>query len=183
MSILNLNILPFDYIIIVLTLIFIIFSFWKGFINSILGLLTWVGSLFVTIFSYEYLSSYISSILLNIRFLANLDQFVYILSILISIPLIFLFSLFLFKRLRKILSNDLDRQILGFVLDKFFGIIYGILFSYVIYSSLIYFTINNEISILSNLNIFLLDNSNILKEIDNYNKIIFNNLFTNFEDS
>ena len=182
MNILNLQILPFDYLIIALTLVIVIFYFWKGFINSILSLLTWIGSLFITIFSYEYLSSYLNNILLNIEFLSNFDQFNYILSILISIPLIFLLSLFILKRIRKIISNDLDKKLLGYVLDKFFGIIYGCLFSYIIFSSIIYFTTNNDISILKNFNIFLLDNSNIIKEINLYNDDILNNFITNTED-
>ena len=98
MNILNLQILPFDYVIIALTIIIVIFYFWKGFINSILSLLTWIGSLFITIFSYEYLSSYLNNFLLNIDFLSNFDQFNYILSILISITLIFLLSLFILKK-------------------------------------------------------------------------------------
>ena len=182
MNILNLQILPLDYVIIVLTLVIVIFYFWKGFINSILSLLTWIGSLFITIFSYEYLSSYLNNILLNIGFLSNFDQFNYILSILISIPLIFLLSLFILKRIRKILSNDLDKKILGYVLDKFFGIIYGFLFSYIIFSSVIYFTANNDISILNNFNNFLFDNSNILKEINLYNDNILNYFIKNTEE-
>ena len=182
MNILNLQILPFDYVIIALTLVIVIFYFWKGFINSILSLLTWIGSLFITIFSYEYLSSYLNNILLNIDFLSNFDQFNYILSILISIPLIFLLSLFILKRIRKIISNDLDKKLLGNVLDKFFGIIYGFLFSYIIFSSVIYFTINNDIIILNNLNFFLLDNSNILKEISLYNDDVLNYFITNTEE-
>ena len=182
MNILNLQILSFDYVIIALTLVIVIFYFWKGFINSILSLLTWIGSLFITVFSYEYLSSYLNNILLNIGFLSNFDQFNYILSILISIPLIFLLSLFILKRIRKIISNDLDKKLLGNVLDKFFGIIYGFLFSYIIFSSVIYFTINNDIIILNNLNFFLLDNSNILKEISLYNDDVLNYFITNTEE-
>ena len=182
MNILNLQILPFDYLIIALTLVIVIFYFWKGFINSILSLLTWIGSLFITIFSYEYLSSYLNNILVNIEFLSNFNQFNYILSILISIPLIFLLSLFILKRIRKIISNDLDKKLIGFVLDKFFGIIYGFLFSYIIFSSVIYFTTNNDITILNNLNYFLLDSSNILKEISLYNDDVLNYFITNTED-
>ena len=182
MNILNLQILPFDYLIIALTLVIVFFYFWRGFINSILSLLTWIGSLFITIFSYKYLSSYLNNILLNIEFLSNFDQFNYILSILISIPLIFLLSLFILKRIRKIISNDLDKKLLGYVLDKFFGIIYGFLFSYIIFSSVIYFTTNNDITILNNLNYFLLDSSNVLKEISLYNDDVLNYFITNTED-
>tara|TARA_B100001057_G_scaffold398640_1_gene409262 strand:- start:3097 stop:3642 length:546 start_codon:yes stop_codon:yes gene_type:complete len=181
MSLINLELLPFDYIIIALALIFIVFSFWKGFINSILGLLTWIGSLFITVFSYEYFSSYLNNILLKINFLSNFDQFNYILSILISIPLIFLLSLFILKRFRKVLNSDLDKKFLGYVVDKIFGIIYGIFFTYLFYSSVIYFTINSEISIIKEINMFLLDNSNILKEIDTYNKNFITSFIPNTE--
>jgi len=182
MNILNLQILAFDYVIIALTLVIVFFYFWRGFINSILSLLTWIGSLFITIFSYKYLSSYLNNILLNIEFLSNFDQFNYILSILISIPLIFLLSLFILKRIRKIISNDLDKKLLGYVLDKFFGIIYGFLFSYIIFSSVIYFTTNNDITILNNFNYFLLDSSNILKKINLFNDNVLNYFITNTEE-
>ena len=175
----NFDILTFDYIILILTSIIVIFSFWKGFINSILGLLTWVGSVFITIFSYEYLSNFINDILLNISFLSDFDQLNYIVSIIIAIPLIFLLSLFILKRVRKLLSNDLDRRILGLILDKFFGTIYGLLFAYIIYSAILYFTNNNEIQILKNFNIFLIDNSNILGQINLYNENIIGNYLNN----
>jgi len=87
--IINFEFLFLDYIVLIISLIFIIFGFWKGFINSILGLLTWVGSVFITIYSYEYLSSYINNLLLNIPLLSDFEQFTSILSIFISIPLIF----------------------------------------------------------------------------------------------
>tara|TARA_B100001029_G_C14967021_1_gene397921 strand:+ start:112 stop:654 length:543 start_codon:yes stop_codon:yes gene_type:complete len=175
----NFDFLLFDYIVLLFTLIFVIFSFWKGFINSILGLLTWVGSVFITIFTYEFLSNYLNNIFLNIDFLSNYEQITYILSFLISIPLIFLLSLFLLKRIRKILSSDLDKQILGIILDKFFGIIYGLIFSYVIYSSVLYFTNNNEFMILKNFNIFLKNNSNILNQISTYNENIISRFIIN----
>ncbi len=169
---LNIELLPFDYIVIVITCIFVVFGFWKGFINSVLGLLTWVGSVFITIYSYEYLSDYLNNLFLNIDFLSNFEQLISILSVLISIPLIFLLSLFILKRVRKIFSSDLDKQILGLILDKFFGTIYGLVFSYVIYSTILYFTNNNDFNILNNFNIFLIENSNILDQISDYNKNI-----------
>ena len=181
MSFININFLFFDYVILILSLIIILFSVWKGFINSVLGLLTWVGSLFITIYSYTYLSSYINNLLLNIDFLKNLEQFVSILSTLLAIPLIFLLSLFILKRVRKILSSDLDKQILGLILDKFFGLIYGIVFSYVIFSTVIYFTYNNKFNLINSLNIFLVENSNILNQISMYNDNIIN--IYNNEDS
>ena len=182
MSIFNLDFLFFDYIVLVLAIIIIIFSFWKGFINSILGLLTWVGSVFVTIYTYVYLSTYLYNLLLNIDFLSGFEQFVSILSILISIPLIFLISLFILKRFRKVISSDLDKQILGLILDKLFGAIYGLIFSYVIFSTVLYFTNNNNFNILNNFNSFLLSNSNILKEVTNYNDNIIQIYNNNNED-
>ena len=172
MNIINIDLLVFDYIILALSVVIIIFTFWRGFINSILGLLTWVGSLFITIYTYEYLSQYLNNLLLNINFLSGFEQIISIFSIIISIPIIFLISLFILKRVRKILSSDLDKQILGIILDKFFGIIYGIIFSYVIYSTVLYFTINSKIETINNFNIFLIENSNILKKISNNNNNI-----------
>ena len=46
----NLN-FPTDFIIIVLVSLITIFSFWKGLIQSILSLLTWVGSILITIYT------------------------------------------------------------------------------------------------------------------------------------
>ena len=168
----------FDYVVIILTAIIIIFSFWKGFINSILGFLTWVGSIFITIYAYQYLSEFLNTILLNINFLQNFEQFVTIISIIISIPIIFLISLFLLKRIRKFLNSDLDKQIFGIMIDKFFGVIYGLIFSYVVFSSLLYLTNNNNIELFNSVYLFLVENSNILNKISEYNNNIMQ-LYTN----
>tara|TARA_Y100001958_G_C21025966_1_gene400753 strand:- start:154 stop:696 length:543 start_codon:yes stop_codon:yes gene_type:complete len=168
----------FDYVVIILTAIIIIFSFWKGFINSILGFLTWVGSIFITIYAYQYLSEFLNTILLNINFLQNFEQFVTIISIIISIPIIFLISLFVLKRIRKFLNSDLDKQIFGIMIDKFFGVIYGIIFSYVVFSSLLYLTNNNNIELFNSVYLFLVENSNILNKISEYNNNIMQ-LYTN----
>ena len=87
MTFLNFELIFFDYVLLILTAVIVIFSFWKGFINSILGLLTWVGSVFVTIYSYQYLSDFLSEQLLNINFLQRFEQFVGVISIIISIPI------------------------------------------------------------------------------------------------
>ena len=172
MTFLNFELIFFDYVVLILTAVIVIFSFWKGFINSILGLLTWVGSVFVTIYSYEYLSDFLSEQLLNINFLQRFEQFVNVISIIISIPIIFLISLFILKRIRKFLNSDLDKQILGVIFDKFFGILYGILFSYIIYSSVLYLTDKNDVEILKNFHLFFVENSNILMQISEYNSNI-----------
>ena len=107
MNFIDINLLIFDYFIIIITLIIVLFSFWKGVINSILGLLTWVGSVFITIYTYTYLSNYLLGILKSIDFLSGFEQFISIISIIISIPLIFLISLIILKRIRKGLSSGL----------------------------------------------------------------------------
>jgi len=172
MTFLNFELIFFDYVVLILTTIIIVFSCWRGFINSILGLLTWIGSLFITIYAYQYLSNFLSEQLLNIDFLQRFEQFVSIISIIISIPIIFLISLFLLKRVRKFLNSDLDKQILGIIFDKFFGTLYGIVFSYIIFSSLLYLVDNNELELLNNLYLFLVENSNILNKISEYNNNI-----------
>ncbi len=172
MTYFGLELIFFDYVVIVLATIITIFSFWKGFINSILGLLTWVGSVFITIYAYQYLSEFLNDILLNVNFLQNFEQFVSIISIVISIPIIFLTSLFILKRVRRFLNSDLDKQIFGIIIDKFFGVIYGLIFSYIIFSSLLYLTNNNNVELFNSVYLFLVENSNILNKISEYNNNI-----------
>ena len=175
---LNLDLLVLDYIVLFFSLAIVIFNFWKGFINSLLGLLTWIGSIFITIYTYEYLYEFLNITLLNINFLSGFEQFNGILSLIIAIPFIFLISLFILKRIRKILSSDLDKKVLGLILDKLFGIVYGILFSYMIFSTVLFFTNGNDFNILNNFYIFLIDNSKILNLISNYNQGIIESYIT-----
>ena len=81
-------IIPLDYIILAIGSIVLIISFWRGFIASILGLLTWVGSIIITIYFYTNLSNFINSQLLKIKVFANYDQITIMLSTIISVPLI-----------------------------------------------------------------------------------------------
>ena len=118
---------PLDYIIIIISLIIIIFSFWKGFIQSLLSLLTWIGSIIITIYSYIFLATFVSKQLLKIDLFKNYELIANVIGTIIAIPLIFLISLFILKKIRKFLSNDLDQQILGIILDKSLGLIYGLL--------------------------------------------------------
>ena len=171
-------IFPIDHIILTIGLIVVIFCFWKGIINSILGLLTWIGSIIITIYFYNNLSSFVNKQLLNIEILKNYEQITNLISIILSIPIIFLISLFILKKLRKIISSDLDSQILGKIIDKVFGFLFGFLFNYIIFSTIIY-GINN-FEFLDNLNSFLLENSYILQQIDEINKNLLNYIF--FQD-
>ena len=164
-------IFPLDYIILTMGGIVIIFSFWKGIISSILGLLTWIGSILITLYFYDNLSNFINTQLLKLNLLNSYEQITNILSTIISIPLIFLISLFVLKRFRKIISSDLDRQILGLFIDKFFGFLFGFVLNYIILSTLIYCSDNFEF--LNFLKDWLIENSHIMIELDIFN----NNLF------
>ena len=159
-------IFPYDYIILTIILIIIIICFLKGFIRSVLSLLTWIGSILITIYTYETFANFLTKQILNIKLLQNYEYLTNISSIIISIPIIFLISLFMLKRIRKFLSSDLDKQILGIIFDKFFGIIYGIIFSYVIITAGIIILNKFEFILI---NQWLNNNSYIVLKIDDFN--------------
>jgi len=170
-------IFPYDYILIIIFILILLFSFWKGFIQSLLGLLTWVGSIIITIYSYKNLSDFISKQLLMIDTFNNYESITSIIGIIISIPLLFLLSLFILKKIRKFLSNDLDKQILGILLDKFFGSIYGCIFTYLIFSTILY-SLENVI-FLESFYHWAIENSYILKNINIINTNIINSFGSN----
>ena len=165
-------IVPYDYIILFITFIVIILSFIRGFINSILSLLTWIGSVIITIYSYDSFSDFIMKQLLKINFFNNFESYLYLPIIIISIPIIFLIALFGLKRIRFFISADLDKNILGIIVDKFFGIIYGVVFSCIILSSSL--VVTNRYN--ENIHNSLITNSNILFKINNLNQSFFNPL-------
>tara|TARA_B100001250_G_C19715614_1_gene751316 strand:+ start:205 stop:750 length:546 start_codon:yes stop_codon:yes gene_type:complete len=170
-------IFPIDYIISIIGLIVIIFCFWKGIISSILGLLTWIGSIFITIYFYNNLSNFINKQLLNIKIFNNYEQITNLISIILSIPIIFLISLFILKKFRKIISSDLDSQIFGKIIDKIFGFLFGFLFNYILFSTIIYGI--NIFEFLETLDNFLLENSYILEQLDKINNNLLNYIFVN----
>ena len=165
-------IIPYDYIVIIISFIFIIFSFWKGFIQSLLSLLTWIGSIIITIYSYIFLATFVSKQLLKIDLFKNYELIANVIGTIIAIPLIFLISLFILKKIRKVLSNDLDQQILGIILDKSLGLIYGLIFSYIIYATLLYGI--EKINFFEPFYKWILENSYILQKINNTNITIIN---------
>ena len=168
-------IFPIDHIILTIGLIIVIFCFWKCIISSILGLLTWIGSIFITIYFYNNLGSFINKQLLNIEILKNYEQITNLISILLSIPIIFLISLFILRKLRKIISSDLDSQIFGKIIDKVFGFLFGFIFNYIFFSTIIYGL--NNFEFLSTLNNFLLENSYIMKQIESFNNNLLKYIF------
>ena len=153
------NLYLLDYFVLVITSLFVLFSIWKGFIQSILGLMTWIGSIIITLIFYQKLSDYLSIHINKIGFLESSGLSVIIATI-ISIPLIFIICLIILRKFRKIISSDLDKATLGIILDKFFGIIYGFIFSYFIFSLLLFFIeqINSNFILFLNNNSFIFSN-------------------------
>jgi uncharacterized membrane protein required for colicin V production len=152
-------------------LLIILFSLWKGFIQSILGLFAWLGSILITIYSYDSFANFLSKQILKIEIFQNYEYFSTIISIVIAIPIIFLISLFILKKVRKIISSDIDKQILGKVFDKILGAMYGALFSYLVLTALL---IMLERYKFENINYWLNNNSNIILAVNEFNK---NNIY------
>ena len=163
---------PYDYIILFISLIIIIFSFMRGFINSILSLLTWVGSVIITIYSYNSFSDFFIKQLLKINLFSNFESYLTLPIIIISIPIIFIISLFILKKIRIFISADLDKNIVGIILDKLFGLIYGVVFSCIILSALLILT--DRYNELKKVNKWLTKNSNIAFKINDLNQKFFN---------
>ena len=170
-------IFPLDYILLVFSSIVIIISFLRGAINSVLGLLTWIGSILITIYFYNDLEIFIDSQLMKINLIKNYEQITNFVSFIISIPLIFLITLFILKKLRKIISSDLDKQVLGILIDKIFGFLFGFFLNYIIFSTLIYCT--NNFELLNFINYWLKENSLIIKLFDNFNNDMINYIIGN----
>lgn len=172
-------IFPIDYIILTIAFLIIFFCFLKGIIGSLLGLLTWTGSIIITVYFYNDLSDFINSQLLNIKMLRNYEQITNILSTTISIPIIFLISLFILKKIRKIISSDLDKQIIGILFDKIFGFLFGFIFNYIIFSTLMYCA--NNFEILFFLSSWITENSYLINILDEFNNNIINSIIGNEE--
>jgi len=160
-------IFPYDYIVMTILLLIILFSLWKGFIQSILGLFAWLGSILITIYSYDSFANFLSKQILKIKIFQNYEYFSTIISIVIAIPIIFLISLFILKKVRKIISSDIDKQILGKVFDKILGTMYGAVFSYLVLTALL---IMLERYKFENINYWLNNNSNIILAVNEFNK-------------
>jgi len=158
---------PLDYVFISLGLIIIFFSFWRGVINSILGLFTWIGSIFITIYSDEYLSNLIETQLIKTDFFN--EEFSKYLSIGLAIPVIFLLSIFILKKFRSLLSAELDRGFIGIIFDKLFGFIFGFIYCYIIICTLIYCLNKYDFFQSRDINIWFNKYSNIIKTTEDYN--------------
>ena len=109
----------------------------------------------------------LSNQILKVKFFQNYEIIANVLGIILSIPIIFLISLFILKKIRQFISSDLDKQILGTIIDKTFGLLYGLVFSYLIYSTVLFSidSLNFE-----SFNKWMLKNSEILNSINNINE-------------
>ena len=170
-EIFNIFVVPWDYIYSVIILLIVFFSFWRGFIQSILSLLTWVGSIIITIYLWERLSGYISHILNLYEGIQKLDPIADYIGFILSIPIIFIISLIILRKIRRIISSDIDKATLGIILDKFFGILYGFIFSYIVFSAFLHAIgpMSPNIGTLNDLHNSLLNNSIILTKINELN--------------
>ena len=179
MNLLFNNFFYFDYILLVITLLFVFFSIWKGFIQSILGLMTWIGSIIITLIFYDKLSNYISYRINQINFFETLGISEF-LSIMFSIPIIFIISLILLKKIKKMISSDVDKATLGIFLDKLFGIIYGFAFTYFIFSFSLFLMeqVSYDFVLIMMNNSFILENIQTFNEIYIYKHIPFFNEYT-----
>tara|TARA_Y100001970_G_scaffold289122_1_gene418479 strand:- start:153 stop:692 length:540 start_codon:yes stop_codon:yes gene_type:complete len=166
---------PIDYIVLTICVLIILFSFWKGIIASILGLLTWIGSILITIYFYTDISFFLKNQLSKIDLFKNFDQITNIISIIISIPAIFLITLFILKKIRKLITSDIDKQILGIFIDKVFGFLFGFILSYIFLSTIIYCT--NIFEFLLYFNKWLINNSYIMLNLEEFNKSILDIIF------
>ena len=158
---------PFDYILITIMLLIVILSGFKGFIKSILGLLTWAGSIILTIYMNETFSIFLSKQILNINFFNNYEYFANIISVILSIPIIFLISFFILKKIRFFLTSDIDKNIMGLIFDKIFGLIYGLIFFYIVLTASIILLQKFNLSTFNN---WLNNNSLIIQKINNINE-------------
>ena len=123
----------FDYFIIIIIITSVFFSFIKGFVQSLLGLLTWIGATIITLIFYENLSNFISNYINTIEFFEKSGLSV-IISTGLSIPFIFLLSLILLRKIKSLISTNFQKSSIGTFFDKIFGIIYGFVFGVVIIS-------------------------------------------------
>ena len=174
---------PWDYIFSIIILLIVLFSFWRGFIQSILSLLTWVGSIIITIYLWEWLSGHISRILNSFDWIQTFDPLSDYIGFILSIPIIFLFSLIILRKIRRMISSDIDKATLGIIIDKFFGILYGFLFSYIIFSAFLHVIgpMSPDIETLNSLKDFLINNSIILEKINEFNSNLLQILQLNNE--
>ena len=133
----------FDYFIIIILIISMFFSFLKGFTQSLLGLLTWIGAAILTIIFQENLAEIIGKSIDQIDFINT--KLSMIIARILSIPFIFLLSLIILRKIKSLISSDFQKSSLGNFWDKIFGAAYGFIFGFIVLSLLL-LVINNIFS-------------------------------------
>ena len=110
----------FDYIYIVLTVLFIIQGSLKGFVLSILSAAKWILAYIVTIYIFPKVKPYVDDIIDN----------EYVLDIILGVG-IFVIIIFLILLINKALSKAVSYSGIG-TIDKVFGFIFGFVKAYVV---------------------------------------------------
>lgn len=103
-----------DLIIIVVLLASGVFALVRGFVHEVLGVASWVGAAFVTLYAYPLIQPWVLEVI-AVEFIASLLTGVGI----------FLVTLVLFSVLTRIISNRIQQSSLG-ALDRSLGLLFGI---------------------------------------------------------
>ena len=114
------KIVLFDYIYLVLTILFIIQGTLKGFVLSILSAAKWILAYVVTIYIFPKVKPYVDDIIDN----------EYVLDIILGVG-IFVVIIFLILLINKALSKAVSYSGIG-TIDKVFGFLFGIVKTYVV---------------------------------------------------
>ncbi len=110
----------FDYVYIVLTVLFIIQGALKGFVLSMLSTAKWILAYVITIYIFPIIKPYVEDIIDN----------EYVLDIVLSVG-IFIIIIFLILLINRAISKVVSYSGIG-AIDKVFGFFFGIAKSYVI---------------------------------------------------
>tara|TARA_B100001250_G_scaffold354296_1_gene328087 strand:+ start:115 stop:660 length:546 start_codon:yes stop_codon:yes gene_type:complete len=110
----------FDYVYIVLTILFIIQGALKGFVLSILSAAKWILAYVITIYIFPQIKPYVKNIIDN----------EYVLDIILGIG-IFIIIIFLILLINRAIKKVVSYSGVGTV-DKVFGFFFGIIKSYVV---------------------------------------------------
>ena len=102
-----------DLIVIIVLVVSGIFAFVRGFVHEVLGVASWVGAAFVTLYAFPHVQPYLLNVI-TVEFIASL----------ITGVGLFLVTLVLFSVLTRILSNRIQQSSLG-ALDRSLGLLFG----------------------------------------------------------
>ena len=110
----------FDYVYIVLTILFIVQGTLKGFVLSILSIAKWILAYVITIYIFPQIKPYVKDIIDN----------EYILDIILGIG-IFIVIIFLILLINRAIKKVVSYSGIG-TIDKVFGFFFGIIKAYVV---------------------------------------------------